>query len=160
DPLLSGTCSTTNRAACFPGNIIPPSRIVNPVALKLFSDAALYPLPNTRGTGAIGITSNYITSTASKSSRDQADIKIDARLSDRDNISGRYTIVNNRSGSTKLALPTSVTSISELYAGGAALNWTRTISANMVNEARAGFARPNTGGVTVDLAGLLGINGN
>src|SRR5436190_6067307 len=46
DPLLNQPCTTANRAGCFPGNMIPQSRIVNPVALKLFSDPTLYPLPN------------------------------------------------------------------------------------------------------------------
>ena len=160
DPLTGLPCTGANRAGCFPGNVIPQSRIVNPVALKLFSDTTLYPLPNTRGTGAIGITNDYTTGTASYTSQDQADIKIDARLTDKDNISGRYTIVNNRSGTTKVPLPTSVTVLSALYSGGAALNWVRTISSNMVNEARVGYTRPNSGGDSVDIAGLLGANGN
>ena len=160
DPLGDQPCTAANRAGCFVGNIIPQSRIVNPVALKLFSDPAIYPLPNNRGTGAIGITNNYSTSSASYSSQDQADAKIDARVTDKDNISARYTIVSNRSGASKLALPTSVTAITDLYSGGAALNWTRTISPTMVNEARIGFTRPNSGAETVDLAGLLGLDGN
>src|SRR5262249_60087137 len=118
DPLSGQPCTTANRAGCFAGNMIPANRIVNPVALKLFSDPNLYPLPNIKGTGTIGITSNYVTSTRSHTSRDQADAKIDARLSDKDNISARYTIVHNDSGSTKLALPTSVTAAPQPHTRG------------------------------------------
>lgn len=42
DPLLSGTCSASNRAACFPGNIIPADRI-NLNTQKLMN---IFPLPN------------------------------------------------------------------------------------------------------------------
>ncbi len=160
DPLLSGTCNTTTRTACFPGNIIPQSRIVNPAALALFANPALYPLPNTTGTGALGITNDYITSSASYASRDQADIKMDARLTNKDNISARYTIANNRSGASAVPLPTSVTTVSDLNTESAALNWVRVISPSIVNEARAGWTRPNLGGNTADVAGVLGNSGN
>jgi hypothetical protein len=43
DPLLPGTCNTINGGnACFPGNVIPASRI-NPLAQSLL---ALFPMPN------------------------------------------------------------------------------------------------------------------
>jgi Carboxypeptidase regulatory-like domain len=160
DPLLTGACTATDRTACFPGNIIPQSRIVNPAALALFANPALYPLPNTTGTGALGLTNNYVTSSASYASRDQADMKLDARLTIKDNISARYTIVNNRSGATRLPLPTSVTVISALYTESAVVNWVRVISPTVVNEARAGWTRPNAGGNTADVAGVLGNTGN
>src|SRR5215471_731508 len=160
DLTLTGACTATDRTACFPGNIIPPSRIVNPAALALFADPTLYPFPHTTGTGALGLTNNYITSTRSYSSRDQADVKIDARLTEKDNISARYTIVDNRSGTSKVALPTTVTTLSDLYVMSAVLNWVRVISPTMVNEARAGWTRPNSGGNTADVAGILGNSGN
>jgi len=160
DPTLSGACTAADRTACFPGNVIPQSRIVNPAALALFSNPALYPLPNTTGTGALGLTNDYITSTASYSSRDQADIKADARLTSKDNISARYTIVSNRTGATKVALPTSVTTISDLYTESAVANWVRVFSPTVVNEFRAGWTRPNSGANTADVAGILGKSGN
>src|SRR5215472_4237821 len=131
DPTLTGPCTATDRTACFPGNIIPRNRIVNPAALALFADPTLYPLPNTTGTGAVGLTNQHITSSASYASRDQADMKVDARLTAKDNISARYTIVNNRSGATKVAVPTSVTVISALYTESAVLNWVRVINPSM-----------------------------
>src|SRR5206468_3441052 len=66
----------------FPGNIIPAARITNPVALKLFSSPNLYPLPNNPGTGALGISNDYLSSQASKLSNHQADVKLDYKLSD------------------------------------------------------------------------------
>src|SRR5262249_36080018 len=44
----------------FPGNVIPAARIVNPVARALFSNASLYPLPNARGTGPLGLQNNFV----------------------------------------------------------------------------------------------------
>src|SRR6185436_15120895 len=38
DPTRTGACSAADRTACFPNNQIPQSRIVNPVALALFSN--------------------------------------------------------------------------------------------------------------------------
>jgi hypothetical protein len=46
DPLLSGNCTTADRAACFPGNRIPQSRL-DPAALKFLQ---LFPTPNQPGT--------------------------------------------------------------------------------------------------------------
>src|SRR5204863_9489534 len=76
----------------FAGNIIPANRIVNPVALKLFSSPDLYPLPNNAGTGTLGVTSNYVSSSASRLSNKQGDIKGDFRLSDKDSVSARWSV--------------------------------------------------------------------
>jgi hypothetical protein len=85
----------------FAGNIIPAARITNPVARALFSNASLYPLPNVPGTGALAITNNYLSSSATKLSNHQADVKGDFRLTEKDNVSmrwstGRYESVGSR----------------------------------------------------------------
>lgn len=58
DPLATGTCSATNRAACFPNNQIPKSRF-SPVALKAMD---FYPLPNRPGGGSNLGTFGYVQS--------------------------------------------------------------------------------------------------
>ena len=56
DPLLSGTCSASSQAACFPGNIIPPNRI-NPQMQRLLN---VFPLPNFTDAAARAISNgNY-----------------------------------------------------------------------------------------------------
>ncbi len=160
DPLLTGACTTANRAACFPNNMIPQSRIVNPVAQKLFSDRQLYPLPNNPGTGPIGVTSNYVSSNASFSNQDQGDVKMDSRFTEKDNLSGRFSFVNPRSATSRVALPTQLASASDNRILGGMINWVRTITPSMVNELRIGYHRPVNASVTTDPGGLLGLDGN
>jgi len=123
----------------FPGNIIPQNRIVNPVARALFADPNLHPLPTRPGTS--NITGNYVTSTANELDGLQLDGKIDARLSDKDNFMGRYSIGDFNGKGIKSGLPTDLTSSSFNRPQNIALNWTRTFSPTVVNEARIGFNR-------------------
>lgn len=58
----------------------------------MFADPTYYPLPNQAGSGTLGITSNYQAGTAALTKNHQADVKLDYRLSDKDNISGRWSI--------------------------------------------------------------------
>lgn len=67
------TITDPTTGALFFGNMIPPSRIVNPVAKALFADPRLYPLPNNSGTGALGVSSNYLATSASAVNNDQGD---------------------------------------------------------------------------------------
>ena len=107
DPQKAGTCSAADQTACFPGSIIPVNRIVNPVAKALFADTSLYPLPNridtTNGTGILDVV------TGAKVDSHQFDVKIDARFSEKDNLSGRYSFDNydqsNNQGSLAIFQP-------------------------------------------------------
>ncbi|MCC6858401.1 MAG: TonB-dependent receptor [Bryobacterales bacterium] len=144
----------------FPGNIIPPSRIANPAAQALYRDSRLYPLPNNAGAGAIGVTSNYISSSNSYLDNDQGDVKIDSRLSDKDNVWGRLSVARYRTGDGSLALPTSVGSVTDAPTLAGVITWTRTFSAALVNEARIGYTRIAQSGTPNDPAGLLGLEGN
>ncbi|HPQ17491.1 MAG TPA: carboxypeptidase-like regulatory domain-containing protein [Bryobacteraceae bacterium] len=89
DPL---TGSDVGSRQPFPGNIIPQSRITNPVAQYLFSQPDLYPLPNNPGTGTLGISSNYRGTSATTLSNHQADVRLDYRPSDADSLTGRWSI--------------------------------------------------------------------
>ncbi len=148
---------TTGNA--FPGNIIPTSRITNPAA-KALLDTQLYPLPNNAGTGGLGVIGNYLSSSASYIDNDQADAKGDIRLSDQDNLSGRFSIRRARNGPTQVNLPTSLGTFSTAPTTGAVVTWTRTVSPSIVNEARMAFNRVRITDNPADVYGLLGENGN
>ncbi|MGE0882100.1 MAG: carboxypeptidase regulatory-like domain-containing protein [Blastocatellales bacterium] len=120
----------------FTGNIIPANRIVNPAAKALFADTKLYPLPNRPG-----IANNYITDFANFVSGYQFAIKIDARLTERDNLSARYYFGDYEQGTTKTALPSDISGTSFSRPQGIVLNWTRNIGSTIVNEARVGMSR-------------------
>ncbi len=144
----------------FRGNVIPRDRIVNPVAKALFSNPSLYPLPNATGTGPIGVTNNYISSSGNFLDNDQADAKIDTQLTDSDRLSGRFTIARYRSGDNTVALPVFLGGGTNAPTTGGVLNWTRTLNPQTVNEARFGFNRVVLKFFTTDPSGVLGANGN
>src|SRR5215813_5912491 len=123
----------------FPGNIIPTGRIVNPVAKALFANNDLYPL-SSRLDPATGL-AIYNTRTLSKINGHQFDVKIDARLTEKDNVSGRYYFANFDEGTSKGVLPLTPTGGSFNRPQGIVLNWTRTFSPSIVNEARVGVSR-------------------
>jgi hypothetical protein len=123
----------------FPGNQIPLDRIVNPAARALFADQALYPLPTRPGTS--NITGNYVTSFDNELKGHQFDVKIDARLTNEDNFSGRYSFGNFHTDGIRGAMPTELTGKSFNRPQNIALNWTRILSPTMVNEVRVGMNR-------------------
>jgi len=138
DPLKTGACTTADRTACFTNNQIPTSRF-SATAKALFADTNLHPLPTTQqaGTG-VGLI-NVVT--AAELNNPQVDAKIDWRISDKDNFSGRYSFQFGDAATTKGALPTNITGKSVQRPQNIALNWTRTISSTVINEARIGFNR-------------------
>jgi len=142
--------------AQFPGNRIPESRIINPVARALFSNPDRYPIPTRAGTS--NITGNYVTSFANELDGSQFDVKIDARLSNQDNVSGRYSFGDFNTNGIRGALPVELTSKSFSRPQNVALNWTRIISPTIINEARVGLNRAVFINDVLDWSGLG--NGN
>lgn len=160
DPALALPCNNTDTSGCFPGNMIPASRIVNPVARALFSNPALYPLPNNPGTGPLGVNGNFLGTSANFIQNDQADAKIDSRLTDKDNLSGRFTIARYTSGGSQVAFPLLMPGGTEAPTTSAVINWTRVFSPAVVNEARIGYNRVVINNLTLDTTGQLGPDGN
>jgi len=144
----------------FPGNIVPSARITNPVALKLFSSPDFYPLPNNAGTGALGVTNNYIASQASKISNHQADVKVDYRLTDKDAISARWSIGRYTFLGSGAALPVLMTNGTDGPTTSAVATWTRTYTPRLVNESRVSYSRTGVADQTLDWSGKLGADGN
>jgi hypothetical protein len=164
DPQRTGACNASDQTACFPGNIIPANRIVNPVAKALFADTALYPLPSRIDTATgLGI---YNTVTAAALDGHQFDVKLDARLTEKDNLSGRYSFGNYESKGIQGAFPVELTGKSFSRPQSIVINWTRTFSPTVVNEARVGMNRTVFIDDANDWAGLgnanakFGIPGN
>lgn len=156
DPQKTGACTAADRTACFPGNIIPANRIVNPVARALFADQKLYPLPTRLQAGtAVGLIDVV---TANEMGSSQIDGKLDWRATDKDNVSGRYSFQRATNAGTKGALPINITGQSFQRPQNIALNWTRTISPTIVNEARVGFNRAVFISDFLDWAGVGNLN--
>lgn len=144
----------------FPNKQIPVARIVNPVAKKLFGDTSLYPLANQTGSSTYNVSGNYGGSTVTTLKNRQGDVKVDYRLSDKDSLSGRFSMGSYESFGSKAVLPTSMTSGQEGPTTSAVLNWVRTVSPAIVNEARVAFSRIIINDTVNDWSGMLGENGN
>ncbi len=71
----------------FAGNQIPADRI-SPTARAILNDTSLYPLPN-RSVG--GVLNNYVGNTLRTIDADQADVRIDWSVSEKDKVFGRYS---------------------------------------------------------------------
>ena len=138
DPVtgLKATSSGVTRDP-FPGNIIPASRL-DPNAIKLLS---LYPSPT-----ASGLNGNYSVNRNNTVDTNAFDVRVDANLSDRDTIFGRYSYADTPSfypgpfegdadgGGFNNGTQTVRTQ-------GAALSYTHSFSPTLINEFRIGFNR-------------------
>ncbi|MBL8231933.1 MAG: TonB-dependent receptor [Bryobacterales bacterium] len=143
----------------FANKQIPVSRF-SPVARFLFANPSLYPLPNQPGVGPLGVTGNYASGSASRLSNHQGDVKIDHRLSDKDNLMGRWSMGAYESLGSRAALPVFMTSGQEGPTQSAVVNWNRTVSPTIVNEARVAYSRVVIRDNTIDWSGQLGADGN
>ncbi|MGI8782979.1 MAG: carboxypeptidase regulatory-like domain-containing protein [Acidobacteriota bacterium] len=139
----------------FPNKQIPANRIVNPVAKALFADTKLYPLP-TRTTGSV--VGNFASTFANAVRNDQFDVKVDAKLSERDDLSARFSFAEYEGLGSQAALPVFLTGLQQGPTRSFVLNWNRTISPTVVNEARFGFTRVVIITATNDWSGLGSAN--
>lgn len=136
DPFKSGTCSSSDQTACFPNNQVPTTR--SPQGFGLL---ALYPDPNRPGAN------NFASVAASPLRLDQFSVRIDHRLSDKDNLFGIYEFADSNEF---FALANPLCSARDVPGWGctelqrtqsAAIVWTRSITTHLVNEARIGYSR-------------------
>ena len=116
----------------FPNNVIPSS-LLSPAAVKLLNDPTLYPAP----TNSSVLLNNEVYSAASYVNSDQGDIKLDWRPNDKDYFTARYS--NGRQDQpTVNTFPLFYNGFAIAPFQNGVINWTRTISASLVNEARVG----------------------
>jgi hypothetical protein len=132
--------------------------ITNPAAIYLFAHPELYPLPNT--TPAANSSVNYIGSSAQATVNNQGDVKIDWNATQKDTLSGRFSIGRENDGFTKVALPTDIPTNNNNPYTGFILNWTHVISPSLINEARAGYSRTRYTATPTDVSGHWGLTGN
>lgn len=135
-----------------------PQQLMDPVAKALFTSQDLYPLPLSSGLrfNQINVASSYIKT-------DQGDLKLDYKPTDNDYFTARYS--NGRQdqpGTNSFPLFYNSFNIAPFQNG--VINWTRTISPNVVNEFRFGVNNVmlNNGGEDKGygtLAEKLGIQG-
>jgi Carboxypeptidase regulatory-like domain/TonB dependent receptor-like, beta-barrel len=151
-----------NRAFVPFNNLAAAGLTIDPVAQKLFA-SSLYPAPNVAGTLG-GLENNYCCNTSrSEVVADQFDVKLDANLSEKDRLSGRFSWSRQNNPGLS-SFPLFFPSFATAPTKNTVLDWTRSISPTVVNEARVGFnwVRYNNGwtaGNVGDFATTLGITG-
>lgn len=148
----------TNGFAPYAGNLNIP--INNPVAKYLIAHPQYYPLPNIAPGANSPVQNNFRGSSQNHVYNNQGDVKIDWTPTRIDRISGRYLQGESGDGTVN---PLAVTFPGSSFypTKGIALNWIRTISPAIVNEARAGFTRIRwTQGEPTDTTGAFGLTGN
>jgi len=118
----------------FPNNQIPVTRR-NTVATNLFNSPDLYPLPINPD-----LRFNQLNASSSQVVTDQFDIRADAKLSDKDDFSSRYSW-GRQEMPGKNTFPLLFNSFNHAPFQNAVINWTRSISPTKVNELRIGFNR-------------------
>jgi hypothetical protein len=142
----------------FPNNVIPSS-LLNPVAMKIINNTSAYPLP----TGP-GLVNNLTYGSNSYINGDQGDVKVDYNISGKDRLFGRYSrsMITNPGENT---VPILYNSFANYPVHNGVLDWTRTFSPSVINEARFGvnYVFVNNGAAANTLAnfpqtvGLPGI---
>ena len=139
----------------FPNNQIPLSLFSNSVK-TLFNSPDLYPLPLNNA-----IRQNQFNSQSSFVNSDQGDFKLDWKISQKDDFSGRYS--NGRQDTPTInTFPLIYNLFDTAPFSNGVLNWTRTFSPTLVNEFRAGMNNitRNNGGADKGLGNVaqkLGI---
>ena len=137
-----------NRAP-FPNNVIP-GNLLNAAAVKLMNNTALYPLPTKNA-----ITNNVTYANASYVNTDQGDIKVDFRPNDKDYYTVRYSRGRQDQPAVN-SFPLFYNTFNTSPFQNGVVNWTRTISPTLVNEARVGINRIilNNGGADKGLGNI------
>ncbi len=133
-------------------NLVP---IRNPVAQYLFGHTNLYPLAN-HAAATVPIQNNYQGITKSLQRNDQADMKVDWKISDRDSIFARVTGGEAWDGQSIALTPVSFPGVNDFPFKQYAANYTRILSPSIVNEFRAGFTRIGYESFNQDQSGLFG----
>jgi hypothetical protein len=158
-----GTTKTVNGISvrdAYAGNMIPAAQL-DPVALRILQ---FYPLPN-RTPDNISGANNFRGNYAAASSADFYMIKVDHSFSDRDKVTGRYFYNGGPNSNSSVfpdpgADPRNGSTNRQQYTYG---NWTRTLSATMVNDLRFTYINRSFHNISAGLGGdypeKLGLKG-
>jgi hypothetical protein len=138
-------------------NLVP---IRSSVAKYLFAHPELYPLPNQVGQGGADlIQSDYSGQVKSLARNDQFDIKTDWAVTDRDRLTVRYSQSDADDGQSRILAPVFFPNKNLFPYKGFGINYVRTISPAIVNEARIGFTRAHYNSIPTS-NGAFGTTGN
>ncbi|MDE1178319.1 MAG: TonB-dependent receptor [Edaphobacter sp.] len=149
--------ATTAGLPAYANNKVP---VTNPAAQYLFAHPELYPLPNFAATAGTPTQNNYHGLQKQRNYGNQFDVKVDYKVSDKDNLSVRYSQMDSGQTTTN-ALITSFNSAPTFPFKSVAINEVHTFSPSVINEFRAGYTRvQNNGAVLLDPSGAFGLNGN
>ncbi|MFN7931630.1 MAG: carboxypeptidase regulatory-like domain-containing protein, partial [Blastocatellia bacterium] len=138
DPLKTGTCSTTNRAACFPGNIIPTARLTADGRAL----AGVY-------RSIIGRIAQYTDSTANNNATEEGRnifnyrqelLRLDYKFNDKHSLFGRY--LRDWFDDTSSTLPYDLRATRRNPSLMLAHIWT--IAPTLINDVRASFSQSRT----------------
>ena len=138
DPRSTTTVDGQTVRTPFAGNIIPTSAL-DPISHAV---AQLYPAPNVPG----ALANNYVVNAGGHEQVDQADVRVDHSLSDRQQIFARFSL-SQTDRFQQPPLPGLADGGSYSTGNyiddtrGAVIGYTITISPTMVNEVRVGFNR-------------------
>ena len=143
----------------FSNNMIPIA-LIDPVAKALFS-SKFYPAPVNNK-----LEFNQINASTNRIPTNQFDVKIDANLSTKDRVFGRYS-ESHQDNPTTNSFPLYFGSFYKTPTHNDVINWTRMASPSFVNEVRLGFNRvlvhnggedTNGLGNVADQLGIKGVN--
>jgi len=125
------SAATNATRPIFPGNIVP-SNMISPVAAALFA-SPLYPKTINSST-----VNNALNSMGSQDNADQGDIRVDYRISEKDQVSGRFTRAEDIDPITN-SQPLMANGLSTAPIWNVVGDWTRSISPTLVNDLRFGW---------------------
>ena len=135
DPLSADPCNLANRLGCFPGNMIPDSRIASS-AKELMQ---FWPVPQTNNANPlVGV--NYTGFETRDLDDDQTFVRIDHNVGQNDRIFGRYAFDDV----TYTVVPGDNPNFTYYVAGrtqNVGIAWIHMFSSNLINEARYGYNR-------------------
>ena len=128
---INGTpCSAAATRALFANNQIPIS-MIDPVAQALFK-SSLYPAPINGN-----LINNAVNTRSNNFNSNQYDVKVDYNISEKDRLYGRYSHAFQKNP-TLNTFKLFGTGFSEAPIYSGLINWTHTISHNLLNDARMG----------------------
>ena len=130
-----------------PAEPVQPGRAGDPLRPDL------YPLPNRAGDS-----NNYVSPNSQKLRTHQGDFKLDYNASDKDRLFARVSYQHYTSEPERAPLPSQLAGTNDAPFFGVALNWTRTVSANSVNELLLGFTKVKFQTGNHDWAGIGNAN--
>ena len=134
--------------AFYPNNRIPVTQL-SPAALAIVN-SQYYPLPTNNN-----LVSNQINNTYSKTTADQGDVRIDWSASSKDQVFGRYS-QSSLTFPSQRSQPLTYDAFNNNPTKNGVLDWTRTVSPSIVNDARVGvnYVLVNNGAASSSLPDL------